>query len=418
MDSREAELNRVGKKIRDALDTETAAGEEVRLGRQRFVEYVTTRNLAPSPSHRREWFGAARRISVGMLGVSAVAAAIAFWWRLPISFQVDSDAGPAAVAGTAGDLIEANAVVPTAIRFSEGSSIVLERGGRLRVLALESNGARVLVEKGAADVAIAHRHGPGRWRFEAGPVSVDVTGTRFRVDWSPEQHSFGIELKEGSVIVGGDCVPTPRRVQRGDNLHITCGTAPATTTAKAELPAPAPAIEAKPAPVHAAQAVAHRDTHATDDGDWRALVAAGHYAEAVRAAERAGWSRVCRSANAVELLSLADAARLSGETSRAVEALQTLRQRFPASTSAATAAFSLGRLAFEKRGAYAEAARWFATYLNEQPQGPLMGDAIGRLMEARDRGGDRPAARRDAERYLQRFPEGPYAGTARVILAE
>ena len=50
----------------------------------------------------------------------------------------------------------------------------------------------------------------------------------------------------------------------------------------------------------------------TDDGDWRALVAAGHYAEAVRAAERAGWSRVCRSANAVELLSLADAARLSG----------------------------------------------------------------------------------------------------------
>ena len=128
MDSRETELNRVGKKIRDALDTEPASGEEVRLGRQRFVEYVTTRNLAPSSGNRRSWFGAARRISVGMLGVSAVAAAVAFYWRLPISFQVDSDAGPAAIAGTAGDLIEANAVVPTEIRFSEGSSIVLERG--------------------------------------------------------------------------------------------------------------------------------------------------------------------------------------------------------------------------------------------------------------------------------------------------
>jgi transmembrane sensor len=422
MDSRETELNRVGKKIRDALDTETAAGEEIRLGRQRFVEYVTTRNVGPSPAQARTWFGAARRISVSLLGVSAVAAAVAFWWRLPISFQVDSDAGPAAIAGNPGDLIEANAIVPTAIRFSEGSSIVLERGGRLRVLALESNGARVLVEKGAADVAIAHRHGPGRWRFEAGPVSVDVTGTRFRVDWNPEQHSFGIELKEGSVIVGGDCLPAPRRVQRGDSLHVSCGTAPtaATTSAKADLPAPAPApaADAKPPAVRPAQAVAHRDTHASDDGDWRALVAAGHYAEGVRAAERAGWSRVCRSANAVELLSLADAARLSGETSRAVEALLILRQRFPGSTSAATGAFSLGRLAFEKRGAYVEAARWFATYLNEQPQGPLMGDAIGRLMEARDRAGDRPAARRDAERYLQRFPEGPYAGTARVILAE
>jgi transmembrane sensor len=415
MDSRETELNRVGRKIRDALDTETAAGEEVRLGRQRFVEYVTRRSVGAPAAEGRSWFGAVRRISVGVLGVSAVAAAIAFWWRLPISFQVDSDAGPAAIAGNAGDLIEANTVVPTAIRFSEGSSIVLERGGRLRVLALQSNGARVLVEKGAADVAIAHRHGPGRWRFEAGPVSVDVTGTRFRVDWSPDQHSFGIELKEGSVIVGGDCLPTPRRVQRGDNLRISCGTAPATTTAKAELPAP---VEAKPAPTRAPQVVAHRDTHAADAGDWRTLVAAGHYAEAVRAAERVGWTRVCRTANAVELLSLADAARLSGETSRAVEALVTLRQRFPASTSGATAAFSLGRLAFEKRGAYAEAARWFATYLNEQPQGPLMGDAIGRLMEARDRAGDRAAARRDAERYLQRFPEGPYAGTARVILAD
>ena len=57
-------------------------------------------------------------------------------------------------------------------------------------------------------------------------MTVDVTGTRFRVDWNPGgPHSFGIELKEGSVIVGGDCLPTPRRVQRGDNLRITCGPA-------------------------------------------------------------------------------------------------------------------------------------------------------------------------------------------------
>jgi hypothetical protein len=283
---------------------------------------------------------------LGVVGAAAVAAGVAFWWRLPISFQIDADAGAAAVAGNAGDLIEANAVTPTALRFSEGSSIVLERGGQLRVLALESNGARVLVEKGSADVAITHRHGPGKWRFEAGPVTVNVTGTRFRLDWDPERHAFGIELKEGSVIVGGDCLPAPRRVQRGDNLRV-----------------------------------------------------------------------VCRSANAVDLLALADAARLSGETSRAVDALLTLRQRFPGSTSAATGAFSLGRLAFDQRGAYAEAARWFATYLNDQPQGPLMADAIGRLMEARDRAGDRQAARGDAARYLQRFPDGPYAGTARVILA-
>ena len=54
----------------------------------------------------------------------------------------------------------------------------------------------------------------------------------------------------------------------------------------------------------------------------------------------------------------------------------------------------------------------------EQPSGPLMGDAVGRLMEARHRAGDGVAARRDAQRYLERFPRGPYAATASAILAE
>jgi TolA-binding protein len=424
MESRAAELSRAGGKIRDALDAEGAAADEIRFGRQRFIDHVSARQVGGASSRvagrsAASWIAAARRISLGVAGAAAVAAGLAVWSRLPISFQIDSDANPAAVAGTAGDLIEANAVVPTALRFSEGSSIVLERGGRLRVLALESGGARVLVEKGSADVAIAHRHGPGKWRFEAGPVTVNVTGTRFRVDWNPEQRSFGIELKEGSVIVGGECVPVPRRVQRGDSLRLSCGAAAAAATpAKADAAALAILEEQeRPAPARAPRLVARheaRDARAADEPDWRALVAAGHYAEGVRAAERAGWSRVCRTANAVDLLALADAARLSDETSHAVEALLALRQRFPGSASA----FSLGRLAFEKRGAYAEAARWFATYLNEQPQGPLMGDAVGRLMEARDRAGDRQTARRDAERYLQRFPDGPYAGTARVILAD
>ena len=187
-----------------------------------------------------------------------------------------------------------------------------------------------------------------------------------------------------------------------------------------DAPATAPeATAVKPAaPAAAARGLAHRDSKSADDASWQSLVAAGHYGDGLRAAERAGFARVCRSANDVELLALADAARLSGRTARAVEALLALRQRFPGSPSAATGAFALGRLAFERRAAYGEAARWFGTYLDEQPAGPLMGDAVGRLMEARHRAGERAAARRDAERYLLRFPEGPYAGTARAILAE
>jgi hypothetical protein len=46
-----------------------------------------------------------------------------------------------------------------------------------------------------------------------------------------------------------------------------------------------------------------------------------------------------------------------------------------------------------------------------------MGDAVGRLMEARQRQGDLEGARADAERYLQRFPKGPYAGLAKRLLS-
>ena len=312
----------------------------------------------------------------------------------------------------------------TALRFSEGSSIVLDKGSRLRVLSTESNGARVLIESGRADVAIAHRGTrKARWRFEAGPVAVAVTGTKFRVDWNPKDLTFGIELSEGSVIVSGDCLPGPRTVTGGGSLRLSC---PRSGGAGRTIAAATPAIEedemeseAVEAPARAA-APARRETklaHA-DSETWQALVAAGHYGDGLRAAERAGFSRVCRTADAAELLALADAARLSGRTARAVEALMVLRQRFPGSLNAATAAFALGRVAFERRGDYGDAARWFATYLDEQPSGPLMGDAVGRLMEARHRGGERAAARRDAEHYLQRFPEGPYAGTARAIMFE
>jgi len=423
MDSREADLTRVGKRIRDALDAEAARGEDVRLGRARFVEHVTTRNLTPTPRRRLGLGVVGRRVGVGVLALGAAAAATLLWVRRPISFQIDSqidgDAGRAAIVGNPGDRIEAGPLAPAALRFSDGSSILLERGGRMRVLSLASDGARVLVEKGGADVAIAHRRGPRRWRFEAGPVTVDVTGTTFRLGWSPEQRAFELDLKEGSVVVGGDCLPSPRRVEGGERLRVSCVPAAEAASAGAAPPALAPArpVVARPTPVRTAQALSQRDLHPSDSEDWRVLVASGHYAEGVAAAARVGWNRIGRSANAVDLLALADAARLSGQTSRAIEMLLVLRQRFPGSTSAATGAFSLGRLAFEERHAYREAARWFATYLDEQPSGPLMGDAFGRLMEARDRSGDRVAARRDAQAYLQRFPGGPYAGMARAILA-
>ena len=143
----------------------------------------------------------------------------------------------------------------------------------------------------------------------------------------------------------------------------------------------------------------------------------GRLRAGLRASERAGFAHVCQTATSKELLVLADAARLFERGARAAVALRVLRKRFPGSAESATAAFTLGRIAFEQKRAYAEAARWFGAYLRERPSGPLMGDAVGRLMESKLAAGDHDGARSDAGRYLRRFPEGPYASEARGILS-
>jgi TolA-binding protein len=295
---------------------------------------------------------------------------------------------------------------------------VLHPGGRVRVLGTQSTGAHVLLESGAIDVAITHQErNKADWRFDAGPLSVAITGTKFRLAWSPRQQRFTLALSEGSVSVSGSCVPGTRSVRAGEQLELTCGVpeplaAGSATDAAPEPKAPAaPTESALPAPPPSSTAAAPAEK------GWRELLQQGELAAALAAAERADFEAVCRTASQAELLALADAARLRGDLSKATFALSSLRRRFPRSANAAAAAFSLGRIAFERRGAYAEATRWFATYLEEAPNGPLMGDAVGRLMEARQRQGDLAGARADAERYLERFPKGPYASVAKRLLA-
>jgi transmembrane sensor len=404
MEPAKPDLNEVGRSIREAFDAEDDASQALRGGRARLLEHIATRgvtrSLRPASSLRRTLFAS--------FATLAAVAGVVLWMRLPVSFRVGS------APGRLGDVIEASGESPLGLEFSEGSSIVAEKGARLRVIAAESAGARVLLENGPLDVAIVHqRRHATRWRFEAGPLAVLVTGTKFRLDWNAKEQAFALDMREGSVVVSGACLPKARTVLGGDSLHLSCGPAPA---ARAEIVAPSPAAEIAPAPRRVASLA--RPSAPVSEEDWRTLVSAGRYEEGLRVVERMGFTRFCRNADDTDLLALADAARLSGRTSRAIEALTILRQRFPDSISAATAAFALGRIAFERRTDYREAARWFATYLEEQPNGALMGDATGRLMEARQRAGDDPAARRDAERYLRRFPNGPYAATAAAILAD
>jgi TolA-binding protein len=151
--------------------------------------------------------------------------------------------------------------------------------------------------------------------------------------------------------------------------------------------------------------------------DWRALAAKGKLRDAYAAAEAAGFEAECERASGRELLELADAALLAGRMDRANLALLAARRRYPGTPHAAAAAYRLGRMAFDQRGALGDARNWFQVYLQEAPSGGLAREAAGRLIEIDLRTGNVAAARARAEQYLRQYPDGPHAELARKVVA-
>jgi TolA-binding protein len=192
----------------------------------------------------------------------------------------------------------------------------------------------------------------------------------------------------------------------------------------AELPEPpvrsaeSAARSSASAPPPASSATTEPAVEAAPEPSWAELARAGQYKQALARAEADGLDTILESATATELTLLADVARLAGDGAKATQILSTQRRRFKGDAQAAAAAFMLGRAAFDQQKAYASAAKWFATYLEEQPQGPFAREALGRLAEARQRAGDKAGARTAARAYLSAYPEGPHADVARSILAK
>jgi hypothetical protein len=411
MESRESDLEKLGKSLHDELMAQGSEQEQIRQARVAFLRDFTLRNTSRLPTRRaRGWWPYALAASFG----AAVAAGVWFWPR-SVSFQV-GEARP----GQLGDVIEALDGRPTPLQFSEGSRLFLHEGGRMRVLSFDAEATRVLVEDGVLDVSVAHtKSRKARWDFEAGPYRVKVTGTKFRMAFSSREQSLRLSTQEGQVIVSGGCQPAPQKVSAGESIAWTCPTDKGQPSSMADDDH-APAEDAFERPSQPRQEAPQGPVASTTRADsaWRELLGSGRLSDGLSAAKRFGFQRACRLATAKELLALADAARLFGSPVDAVTPLKILRQRFAGTTDAATAAFRLGLVAFESQHAYAEASRWFEIYLRDQPSGPLMGDSFGRLMQARARGGDHQAARSDAQEYLRRFPAGPYAGEARGILSK
>jgi hypothetical protein len=317
------------------------------------------------------------------------------------------------------------------VAFSDGSEVTLEPESRARVVELTGSGAVMAIESGEVRAQIVPT-GRSQWRFKAGPYTVRVTGTEFSVRFNPEKDLLRLDLRHGSVVVSGCALGEARPLRAGEVLTASCHDghfeiARGAMTAKAE-PAPALADAAASPEAAARDPLApepRRKPASAPDGrtaastagpaEWESLARAGEYKKAWARVAGLGFEAECERLDSERLALLADVARFGGSGEQALGALATLRRRFPGSSPAAAAAFAIARIHFDQRGAYADAARWFRTYLKEQPRGPLAREAQGRLMEALVRTGSRAEARALAVSYLEQNPNGPYARLAHSL---
>lgn len=309
------------------------------------------------------------------------------------------------------------------IEFSDGTTVALEPQSRARVLEVGRAGAHIVLESGASSIHVVPRES-ARWQVSAGPFLVQVVGTRFDLEWGADDDVFVLRLHEGKVNLSGCLFGKGRSVVAGETVRASCKTGQYEIATREAVTATARASAVPPGTASAAPKARDQsasDKHAASEPasqrapSWKQLAHAGKYKQALEAANTSGFDDVLEDSNARDLALLGDAARYAGRPGQAIVAYEALRTRFPGTSRAATAAYSLARTHFDQRGAYGEATRWFQQYLQEQPSGPLAREARGRLMESLARSGDGAGARRVAEAYLKRYPDGPHATVAKSL---
>jgi transmembrane sensor len=429
------DFERLGSLAAEHQDARVDELANLDTARRRFLNSPLKRSIAPR----------ATLLVAAAIAVAACMALFLMGTREPkvLTFRV----GDQGRAGEVDAWLEASPERSLPISFSDGTEVRLEPSARARVTRIEATGATVRMESGRANVSVRKRKNAA-WHVSLGPFRVDVTGTRFDVDWDPASDKLLLQMHEGSVVVSGCAFGSGRAVVAGETARASCrdaqleiSTQRKASRANDQERASRSGVEGNRADErHVASDVAlatpdeHPASSATSassapaassgaapkktSADWHELVRGGRHREALDAAEAAGFSAECAKASAADLVALGDAARYTGRLDRAGEAYRAVRARFPGHERAAVAAFAMGRIAFDQRADFADAARWFRTYLAEQPGGRLDRDALGRLMESLSRKGDAGGARTEAARYLERYPTGPHAEMARRLTAD
>lgn len=348
-----------------------------------------------------------------------------FAWRGDEPSQVASSPGPIVILDE-GPLstveVPSNQNKRQHLRLSDGSVLDLTPGAAIE--ALSNTGeifeVRLLQGKVFFDV---HPGGPRRWVVDAGLAQIEVTGTVFMLERTPQ--SVVVAVERGSVTVRSEELDDgEQHLAVGESLMVR---APDQEVA-ASIPEPEDEADAEPLEPEAETILLEDPETATitpEDGQgqsstrlrWHELVSQGEYHQAYELLGSRGVSRATsRAASMDELLGLADVARLSGHPSEAVAPFERALGDFPNDRRAPIAAFTLGRLELDVMGRPVRAAQAFERCIALGAPHALQADAFARLAQARTRAGDPTRAREAAQEYLRRFPNGRRAPDMQRLL--
>jgi hypothetical protein len=390
-------LGRLGREVGGGIDNARHTA-----GRDRLLQAIVR------PSRR---LLSPRRL---LLAAAAIAVlAIGMLWRarpvqlaFDVSGPVERDGDWIGVAPTRG---------PVAMHFTDGTEVDLAPGSKGRVAEVTPVGARVVLGAGELQARVVHRP-HARWSIEAGPYSVEVTGTAFDVGWRDEGQELEVRLHEGSVVVRGPSFAEGLHVAAGQRLVAHAGTGEAQLMSLlAPRVEPSPPVGApRPSRVPVDRSAPRRAS--PPPPSWAELLADGNFHDVVDAAEARGVDATLGDAPRADVVALADAARYLHDRPLAKRGLLAERSRFAGSPEARAAAFVLGTMA-DDGGAHEEAIRWYDTYLAESPSGSFAAEALGRKVVALATSGQSAAAAAAARQYLRRFPQGAHAGYARDLLS-
>lgn len=270
--------------------------------------------------------------------------------------------------------------------LSDGSRLSFAPGTRWEPLA-NSPAELVSSVRAGATTFDVKPGGPRRWVIEAGPVSVEVVGTRFVVARDAERVRVAVE--RGAVLVRGEAVPDKvQRLVAGQQLVV-------------------PLVQSAPATPPSASEAATEHGAPTAPPTWFERARAGKFAEVYDALGTRGIELEAERTRSIErLLSLSDVARRSGHPEAAVVPLQRILDEHPARPEAGLSAVTLGRLFLDQLDQPRAAARAFERALGVAGARGLRQDTYLRLIEAYERCGDQTAADGAMQRYEQEFHVG------------